>query len=320
MILFSVIIPVYNIEKYLKRSVNSILSQNYENYEIILVNDGSTDNSGKICEEFAKKSSKVKFINIKNSGVAVARNEGIKKAKGDYILFLDGDDFFKTTIFHDCEEAIIKNKSDIVVFGYNKITENDEIFNEIIPEKNYKLVDLLNSSYELTMLLWNKVYSRKLFSKIDLSSLNGITFSEDSYLTTLLLCQTAKISFIDRSEYNYLYRESSVTHKRNIKNLEDELRATYLIAQIPNEELHSSKALKIKMFNAKYFLISWDNDFNYKKFKVSIKKWKKIFPESNDFWQKKILSKTHYLYYSLIRKNLIRSAYFLYRLRKWRLK
>lgn len=118
MILFSVIIPVYNIEKYLKRSVNSILSQNYENYEIILVNDGSTDNSGKICEEFAKKSSKVKFINIKNSGVAVARNEGIKKAKGDYILFLDGDDFFKTTIFHDCEEAIIKNKSDIVVFGY----------------------------------------------------------------------------------------------------------------------------------------------------------------------------------------------------------
>ena len=117
MLRFSIIVPVYNVEKYIEECLNSILKQNYKNYEVIVINDGSLDKSGEICENFSKKNFNFKVIHVKNGGLSSARNIGIKKALGEYILFLDGDDFIAKNCLEDIDNLIKKNNSTDIVFG-----------------------------------------------------------------------------------------------------------------------------------------------------------------------------------------------------------
>lgn len=120
MITISVIVPVYNVEKYLCQCVDSVLRQNFSGYEIILVNDGSTDNSGKICDEYAQKHSNIKVIHKQNGGLSDARNFGVKKAEGEYLMFLDSDDFWEgTNILSDLSKIIEKDNPDLII---NQIT------------------------------------------------------------------------------------------------------------------------------------------------------------------------------------------------------
>lgn len=173
--LISVIVPVYNVEKYLEKCVQSIINQTYENLEIILVDDGATDNSGKICDEFAKKDSRIKVIHKENGGLSDARNFGLDIATGKYISFIDSDDFVNKRLFEILHKEIIKNDYDIAFCDYFKFFENDNVDEEI--SNSYKILEhtkysILNLYYDIghkhekAVVAWGKLYKSKFFKDI----------------------------------------------------------------------------------------------------------------------------------------------------------
>ena len=131
----SVIVPVYNVEKWLNMCIDSILAQSYKNLEIILVNDGSTDKSKDICDSYSKKDNRVRVLNIKNSGQSVARNIGLKEAKGDYILFIDSDDYISDkAIIEKFINILDSNNYDFIYTSYCRFEDgNEEKITEILP-------------------------------------------------------------------------------------------------------------------------------------------------------------------------------------------
>jgi glycosyltransferase involved in cell wall biosynthesis len=123
----SIIIPVYNAEKYLRQCIDSVIQQTYRDLEIILVDDGSTDNSGKICDEYAIKDSRIKVFHINNSGVSFARNKGIQESSGQYLMFVDSDDYIDLNMVEILISEISQSKSDLVICGYTTVTHENYI-------------------------------------------------------------------------------------------------------------------------------------------------------------------------------------------------
>lgn len=116
----SIIVPVYQIEKYIRKCIESIQSQTFSDFELILVDDGSKDASGSICDEYAKKDNRIKVIHKKNEGVASARNEGIKLSKGKYVCFIDGDDWIEKFMIENCINRILDTEADVIFHGYKQ--------------------------------------------------------------------------------------------------------------------------------------------------------------------------------------------------------
>lgn len=155
---FSIIIPVYNVEKYLSECIDSVLHQNFSNYEIILVDDGSTDSSGQICDEYAQKYSNIKVIHKENGGLSDARNFGIKEAKGEYLMFLDSDDFWEgTTILSDLSKIIDEEKSDLII---NEIATFFEESSKSAVRKFQNIKKIKNNIFKdnLDFLVRNDIY------------------------------------------------------------------------------------------------------------------------------------------------------------------
>ena len=123
----SVVLPIYNVEKYLKKSVQSVQNQTYRNLEIILVDDGSKDSSGRICDELSKEDSRIQVVHKNNGGLASARNSGYEVATGEYVMYIDSDDCVKEDTVKKCVDAIERDKSDVVIFGYEKVSEDGNI-------------------------------------------------------------------------------------------------------------------------------------------------------------------------------------------------
>lgn len=141
--LVSVVIPIYNVEKYLRKCIETVIDQTYTNIEIILVNDGSTDNSLQICNQFKEKDKRIKVINKKNGGLSDARNVGIKNAQGKYICFIDSDDFISEKYIEELHNLIVENKAQIAVCGFENVNEfgksisKKEIISQVISGKKY---------------------------------------------------------------------------------------------------------------------------------------------------------------------------------------
>ena len=131
--LVSVIVPVYNMEKYLEKCLKSIIDQTYKKIEIIIVNDGSTDSSIEICNKFKENDNRIKIITKKNAGLGMARNTGLENANGEYVYFIDSDDYIEETLIEDNIKLIKEYKLDIVTFGAILFEENEKIIKEIRP-------------------------------------------------------------------------------------------------------------------------------------------------------------------------------------------
>ncbi len=201
----SIIIAVYNVEKYLDRCINSVIKQKGDDIEILIVDDGSTDNSLKICKSFQKKDKRIKIVHQDNKGLSSARNFGFIKSTGEYIWHIDGDDYIEENSVDIIRKYI--NKYDILCFNFynvfdGKITKASDprfYFNE---EEEYIL------SYSFA---WNKVFKRDLFDKNSFpenNHYNGIG------IISSLISKTKKIKFIDDCLYYYVYRSSSITYTR----------------------------------------------------------------------------------------------------------
>ena len=171
--LISVIIPVYNVEQYVERCLNSVINQSYTNLEIILVDDGSTDRSGEICDQYALKDSRIKVIHEENAGLGEARNRGLRIVSGDYICFVDSDDWIEEDYCKELIEAAERTNSDISICGYNECFKDgkmpkvkyDDCFTTTGKEiLHYTMI--ANSKYWFNISVWNKLYKREIISEL----------------------------------------------------------------------------------------------------------------------------------------------------------
>lgn len=223
----SIIVPIYNVEECLEKCIESILRQSYTDIEVILVNDGSTDNSGDICTKYAKADSRVKYVKQENGGVSGARNKGLDVATGRYIAFVDSDDVINVDFIKTLYELLIKEKADIsacahcTISDYNEVDINDTKTDNV---NIYELNNELMSNKELAVkhtnqliCLWNKLYKKELFDGIRFPE--GKVF-EDMYVYYKILDKSKKTIYMDRVLYYYYMRDNSISHENfSVKRL-----------------------------------------------------------------------------------------------------
>lgn len=218
----SVIIPVYNVEKYLNECVDSVLSQTYQNFEIILVDDGSTDKSGDICDKYASDDDRIKVVHKENGGLSDARNCGLKEAQGEYIYFLDSDDFICETALEEAYTKIEKEKCDFVFFDALSFTDENSDYSI---KQNYVRKYTYDTDKGIAVLgkqLKNKEYhSSACMMLIDTGFLrkSGITFLkgilyEDMLFTYSLYAMAEKVCQLSRTVYHRRYRSGSIMTSR----------------------------------------------------------------------------------------------------------
>ena len=211
--LISVIVPVYKVEKYLEKCIESVLKQTYTNLQIILVDDGSPDNCGKICDEYAKKDSRIEVIHKANGGLSDARNVGISKAKGRYIGFVDSDDYIKEDMYEILLNLIKKYDADVSICNlYDVIDGNECIRNKENGIREYSRLDILKKvllDKNIQSYAWNKLYEKELFDEIKYPI--GKKY-EDIGTTFYLFEKCNKIVVTSEPEYYYLKRADSLVN------------------------------------------------------------------------------------------------------------
>lgn len=254
----SIIVPVYKVEKYLSRCIDSILAQTYTNIEIILVDDGSPDNCDKICDEYAKKDNRIKVIHKNNGGLSDARNAGLEIASGDYIGFVDSDDYIKEDMYQKLLKACIDNNAQLSICGRYDVFEN-----EIIPSFSFSGFKIWNSKEAIENLLtWNnldssacdKLFNKQLFKKLRFPVGK---YNEDIFVMTNILHEVNKIVHIGESMYYYCHRPNSITTEIFSEKKMDLLDASQKVLDFVIDKYPSLK-LQAKSFHYKgiIFLLS----------------------------------------------------------------
>ena len=209
----SVIIPVYNVEKYLTRCVESVINQTYKNIEIVLVDDGSTDDSLKICNQISKKDSRVKVYHKENGGSGSARNYGLNKSSGEYILFIDSDDYIE----NDTVEKMIEHKDyDIVYCGFDRVDENTKkVYSKEMIKMPFDELEINDDTILETAFLspsvWGKLYKRQLIENIKFSEDKDSI--EDVLFYSEVMKDTTNIKFIKEVLWHYTVRKDSLISK-----------------------------------------------------------------------------------------------------------
>ena len=211
----SVIVPVYNVEQYLERCVDSIINQTYTNLEIILVNDGSTDNSGKLCDELAKKDERIRVIHKENGGLSDARNRGIDESESDLVGFIDSDDYIDSDMY----EVLLKNLNDTdadlsmcaLYDVYNNTPEVQVTNKETWKLSSEQAIKMVMEAKILSVTAVNKLYRKSLFT--DLKFEVG-KIAEDAFIMIKLLDKCEKIVATNEKKYYYVHRENSITTQK----------------------------------------------------------------------------------------------------------
>ena len=283
--LISVIIPVYNVEKYLEKCVQSVINQTYKNLEIILVDDGSTDSSGKMCDEISKTDSRIKVIHKKNGGISDTRNAALKIATGDYFGFVDSDDYIASDMFETLCNLLENNNSDISIVSFYEFYKNKLI--GVRDSKNLENLSKLDAIKELLIdskiqsYTWNKLFKRELFN--DLEFPVGKNF-EDIATTLLLFERANKVTLLEEPKYYYVRRDDSIVGDRNYKTYMDYLEVIYdkyfyLKDKYPEIEIYNAYNYLINMIWVYSIISAFDLDEVFDKYKENYKLLEKILEE-----------------------------------------
>lgn len=303
--LISIIVPVYNVKEFLNKCLISIISQTYRSIEIILVDDGSTDESGLICDMYKEKDKRIQVIHKKNGGLSDARNMGLHIAKGEYVMFIDSDDYLNIHMVEELYCSIVELKADVAICGFKRV-ENDNINiyekpgitqHKVISGRQV-IVDIYSGKGEnTTFVAWNKIYKRELFVN------NGIEYPfgriyEDTFTTYKLLYHASKVAITEACMYYYRIRQGSIintkiTRKKCIDAIDSNTIAvadfekwndTQLMSMAFNYACRSAiieytKASQIidicdREYCKKYILFYYKRDWNHyaKKSELSIRK------------------------------------------------
>lgn len=218
----SIIVPIYNVEKYLKASIISLMEQTYQNIEIILVDDGSTDQSGEICDYYSRQDRRIKVIHQNNKGLAAARNRGICAATGEYIGFVDPDDWIELTMYEELLKAMQKDDADISMcdyaYEYDGVSEHNvrkkpSLKPEIFTGKDAIKRLFLNNTF-FYIIVWNKLYKRTLWDGIKFP--NGY-MHEDEAVIHRLFGNCNKIVTVPSELYHYRQVPTSITHTNQVQ-------------------------------------------------------------------------------------------------------
>lgn len=217
--LISLIVPVYNVEKYLDKCLETITSQTYSNIEIILIDDGSTDLSGEKCDKWGQKDNRVRVIHKKNGGLSSARNAGIDIAKGKYISFIDSDDYIDTNMIETLLNIINNYKAEIAICNRYYVFENekkyiryDDKITDLVMNSENAIFELNNFKY-FDMSAWAKIYDKRLFEDIRFPV---DKLSEDYYIMYLLLDKATNIVYHSKPLYYYVQRVGSISKNKKI--------------------------------------------------------------------------------------------------------
>ena len=284
----TVIIPVYKAEKYLDRCLESIVNQTYKNLEIILVDDGSPDNCPAICDEYAQKDSRIKVIHKENGGAAMARNAGLDIAKGEYIGFVDSDDYICPDMFEKLLNSMIKNNSDIAICGSKEIDFSGKTDNECYINFEYEVVSprdclkqLCDRGY-IHNVIWNKLYKSKCWEGIRFPDIHMF---EDEAVLPYVYMKARSISIVQELLYYYVQTEGSIMHR----NFEEKTFQTYakifenrmkFFKEEKDDELYGLSVFgfagKIK---ADYIGLTYSDEDTIKMRKMLVKKYREIFKE-----------------------------------------
>ena len=254
MISVSVIMPVYNAQEYLERGVDSILGQTFKDYELILVDDGSTDDSGKMCDDYAKSNPQVSVIHQTNQGVSAARQKGLDVASGQYVIFADPDDWIEPTMLEELFDVATNNDADVVIcdFWINSSEETGD--------RKYQNPRALSSDSVLRQLIsgelhgftWNKLYRSSCLRKYNITFPPGINYSEDLWFNCkLFLNQDVKVAYLQKPFYHYDYysNSSGLSRRLTARSVKDYLSFVEFI----HDELQESEfkdELAVLRFNA----------------------------------------------------------------------
>lgn len=217
--MISVIVPVYNVEKYIRKCIESIIKQTYHNLEIILVDDGSTDNSGMICDDYAKRDKRIQVIHKKNEGLSDARNSGIKICKGDYIGFIDGDDWIAKDMYEFLYQTLTKYHADVAVCGHY-LEGDDGVYDSENAEGGLKVynsreaVCAVVKDKEIHSYAWDKLYKKELFDGIRYPSGRYV---QDIFTTYRVFINANKVVCNNQPKYYYYQRKDSIQRTRGSK-------------------------------------------------------------------------------------------------------
>ena len=246
--LISIIVPVYNVEKYLKKCVYSILNQSYKNLEVILVNDGSTDNSGKICDELSREDSRINVYHKDNGGLSDARNYGVAKANGEYVGFVDSDDYIDQYMYENLYKAIRKYNTQIAECGITRVYKNNKLRPHYDGEEYSLVVD--REGYLKEYLENRKVYGAAVCKLLSIDLAKVLKFPdgkvyEDVFYTLELLKKVDKYTLISGNYYYYYIRGNSITTKTFSSRDMDYIE---IIDKIGEYTLNNYTKLKEKLF------------------------------------------------------------------------
>lgn len=217
----TVIVPVYNVENYLEKCLDSLINQTYKNIEIIVINDGSTDNSGEICQEYAQKDNRIVYIEKENGGLSDARNVGLDKMTGSYVTFIDSDDWAELDYVEILYKKIIEYQADISVGNYYSYNEDEEtyyfhIYGDSYYEKVYDNISIFENLYESQEMksfalisAWGKLYKAKLF---DYLRFEKGKLGEDGYFNQKMYLSVNKVVYLNKGLYAYRQRSGSITN------------------------------------------------------------------------------------------------------------
>lgn len=233
--LFSVIVPIYNVEKYLHKCIQSIIGQSYKNFELILVDDGSSDGCGAICDEYVKCDSRIYVIHKKNGGLVSARKAGLSAANGDYVFNIDGDDYIDEHLFQEIAEIAEQYEPGVIVFEPVKVVENETIFSEKQLKKGLYVGSKLDEVKKTIVChpsmrnfrgtvdrgIALKAVKKELLVSYQMSVPNSIKIGEDFAVTIPAILNADRVYFSDIDGYYYRIHDASITHTFDKHAIED---------------------------------------------------------------------------------------------------
>lgn len=224
----SIIIPIYNVERYLRQCIDSILAQTFTDFELLLIDDGSPDGCPAICDEYAEKDARIRVFHKQNGGVTSARNKGLNNANGNWIIYIDGDDWIEPTYVEELYNAAINNEADIAICAFRFVYEDGSsvIEHPTIWDDN-KQASLNRYIASIWTTACGTIQKSSLYKDNGVQSPKDLTFCEDFHLMVRLCYFANKVVSINRPLYNYRQRSSSIVHSLNDKTWRDEL-STYL--------------------------------------------------------------------------------------------
>ena len=243
----SIIVPVYNVEEYLSNCVESLLNQTFKDFELILVNDGSTDNSLEICKKYKNIDNRIRIVDKNNGGLSSARNAGLDVAKGDYIGFIDSDDYVHPKMYEILYKKIVENNAEISLCNFKKVHNydkellktNENLEQKILTEFMSKIEALEKMDEENGVVLivaWNKLYKRDLFR--NLRYRHG-AIHEDEFIVHRILYDAKKVIYVKEPLYFYMQRDGSI-----MNNITKITRVDYLLALSDRIKFFNEKGLK----------------------------------------------------------------------------